>query len=371
MMRALLSAAICFAWILPAAAFGAGAWQMAYFYDKEHATLVINDLRFPSASRGVACGYLDEKGDFKPVFVTTDDGGAHWTVAKAKEIPVSLFFVNDSLGWCVAPKGIWRTRDAGRTWRHLSKSPKLLMRVYFLDENHGFAVGAHKLAYETSDGGETWQPIAAAAEPHTEADHTTYNNITFVNSTTGMIDGFSAPPRGGDSGRPEWLDPHGGADRREWPHLSIMLDTHDGGKTWTPSTASMFGRITRATFLPDGRGIGLIEFTDQFKWPSEVHQLDGVSGESTIIYNATDRTITDVLLQPPGTAYLTGTEVVGKLQHSPVPRKLVVLRSDNLKDWHEMDVDYRANAVRAILRAAPNGSLWVATDTGMILKWTP
>jgi hypothetical protein len=35
-----------------------------------------------------------------------------------------------------------------------------------------------------------------------------------------------------------------------------------------------------------------------------------------------------------------------------------------------MSVDYRATAVRTMLRAAGDGSLWVATDTGMILKLT-
>jgi hypothetical protein len=149
-----------------------------------------------------------------------------------------------------------------------------------------------------------------------------------------------------------------------------MLDTRDGGKTWKPSTSSMFGRITRTMFLPDGRGLGLIEFTDTFKWPSEVHLLDGATGKSGIVYNATDRAITDVLLQPSGTGYLVGVEVTGRLQHSPIPRKLVVLKSENLTDWQEMPVDYRASAVRAMLRSSSDGSLWVATDSGMILKWT-
>ena len=331
---------------------------------------MINDLRFPSPKRGIAAGYLEENGGSKAVTVTTDDGGAHWTVNKLKQVPVSLFFLNSKLGWMVTPDGIWRTVDAGREWHELHKSPKLLMNVYFVDEAHGFAAGGHKLAYATEDGGKTWEPIAAAAEPHTNPEYTVYNHITFVDGKAGLINGFSAPPRTIDSDRPDWLDPQDATRRREWPHLSIMLDTRDGGKTWKPSTASMFGRITKESFLPDGRGLGLIEFTDTFKWPSEVHLLDGTTGKSKIVYNAADRSITDVLLLPSGTGYLAGVEVMGRLQHSPVPSKLVVLKSENLTDWKEMDVDYRATAVRAMLRAASDGSLWVATDTGMILKWT-
>jgi hypothetical protein len=111
-------------------------------------------------------------------------------------------------------------------------------------------------------------------------EYTVYNSITFVSAKTGLINGYSAPPRAGDSGQPDWLDAKDPTARREWPHLSIMLDTRDGGKTWNPSTASMFGRIARTCFLPDGRGLGLIEFTDTFKWPSEVHLLDGTTGKS-------------------------------------------------------------------------------------------
>jgi len=346
----------------------AGKWQVSYFYDKENASLVINDLQFPSPTRGVAAGYLEDKGNSKPVSVTTDDGGAHWIVSKLKDIPISLFFLNDKLGWMVTPDGILRTVDAGREWRELPKAPKLLMKVYFVDETHGFAVGTQKGAYQTEDGGKTWEPIAAAAEPRTDPEFTVYNNITFVNAKTGLINGFSTPPRAGDSGKPDWMEAKDATARREWPHLSIMLDTRDGGKTWKPSTASMFGRITRGAFLPDGRGLGLIEFTDTFKWPSEVHLIDGTTGKSEIVYNAPDRAITDVLLQPSGTGYLAGVEVVGKLQHTPIPRKVKILRSENLTDWQETDVDYRATAVRVMLRAAGDGSLWAATDTGMILK---
>jgi hypothetical protein len=223
----------------------------------------------------------------------------------------------------------------------------------------------------TEDGGKTWGPIAAAADPLADPEYTVYNDIAFVDSKAGTIKGFSAPPRAGDPEKPGWLDAKDPSARREAPHLSIVLDTRDGGKTWTPSTASKFGHATRACFLPDGRGLGLIEFTDTFKWPSEVRRLDGIAGQTSIVYNATDRAITDALLLPSGTGYLAGVEVTGKLQHSPIQRKLKILKSANLSDWQEMDVDYRATAVRAMLRAAGDGSLWVATDAGMVLKLAP
>ncbi len=341
-------------------------WRVQYFYDKNHSSLTINDLAFPSPGHGIAVGHLDDNGNSRAISVLTDDGGANWTLKPLKEVPISLFFLNDSLGWMVTPKGIWRTEEGGRGWRELPKSPKLLISVRFLDEMRGFAVGTNKSAYQTADGGKTWQPIAAAEEPHTNPEYTTYNNITFADATTGFINGYSVPPRRDDQ-RPEWLEPDEATTRREWPHVSVMLNTNDGGKTWKPSTVSMFGHITRAVFSADGRGLGLINFTDTFKWPSEVHRLNGASGKSEVVYNAKDRDITDVLLQP-GAAYLAGLEVMGRMQHSPIPRKLKILKSSDLATWEEMDVDYHADGVRAMLRAASDGTLWAATDTGMILK---
>src|SRR5258708_22124423 len=73
---------------------------------------------------------------------------------------------------------------------------------------------------------------------------------------------------------PDWMDPQEAASRREWPHLAIELETHDGGKNWSPSTSSIFGRITAARFSPQGWGLGLIEFSDTFEWPSEVYSKE-------------------------------------------------------------------------------------------------
>jgi hypothetical protein len=340
-------------------------WRMQYFYDEANASLVINDLQFTSPAHGVAVGYLDEKTKSKPVSVTTTDGGAHWAIAPLHEIPISLFFLNEDAGWIVSPKELWQTSDSGRTWRKVPHSPDGMIQVYFLDAQHGFAAGTHKEAYETQDGGKTWKPLAAAAEPKTTPEYTTYNCITFMNGKNGFISGYSMPP---GSSRPEWLEPEQAAKRRERPRMTIMLDTHDSGKTWSPSTTSMFGHIGRAMFLPDGRGIGLLQFTGTFDWTSEVLRLDGATGKSSSVYQAKDREITDVLLQPSGIAYLAGVEVMGRLQHSPLPQKLKILKGQDYGNWEDMDIDYRANATRAMLRAAPGGAVWVATDTGMILK---
>lgn len=77
--------------------------------------------------------------------------------------------------------------------------------------------------------------------------------------------------------------------------------------------------------------------------------------------------ITDVHLAADETAYVAGYEPPGSLAHALIPGALKIFRSTDGRRWSELPVDYRAVARRAVLASA-GGDLWVATDTGMILK---
>jgi hypothetical protein len=149
------------------------------------------------------------------------------------------------------------------------------------------------------------------------------------------------------------------------PHLAYTLVTNDGGKTWVSGSASLLGHITRVRLRPDGVGLGLIEYADSFKYPSEAYRLDWKSGKSETLFREKRYAITDVWLAKDGTAYLTGIEVSGEVR-SIMPGRVKVFRSSNLKQWKEMPVDYRATAQRVLF--AGSDDLWLATDTGMILK---
>jgi len=341
------------------------AWVLQYFFDHDSASLRIVDLAFPSPKRGVAVGYITEKNDVKPTAVITSDGGSTWTQVPLKEIPVSIFFLNDSLGFLVTTKGIWQTEEAGHSWRKLNGLRNIYC-VYFLDPKHGFAAAARKQIYETTDGGRNWTKLPAAAQPTSNPDFTHYTVIQFANPHAGMITGFTRPPRRSVNVLPDWIDPE--KAQHEWPNLSIALETRDGGKTWKPATTSMFGRIHKVRLTAAGSGVALIEFADAFEWPSEVHRLDWQSGKSVRVFREKNRHITDVGLAPDGTAYVTGSAVFGKLRRNPVPGQLKILKSKDFTTWTDMPVDYRATASRTTLSIADSENIWVATDTGMILK---
>lgn len=246
-----------------------------------------------------------------------------------------------------------------------------LLRVYFVDAKRGWAVGARKSVFFTEDGGITWAKLAAAAEPKAALEYTTYNWIEFTGKQRGIILGSSRPPRRAMQRLPDWVDPEAAARRREWPALTITLDSGDAGKTWLPGTASVFGSLSRLRLSPAGWGLGLVEYFDAFDWPAEVFLVNWKQGGNQRLYRANGHAVTDVAITPSGTPYLAGFELTGKVRRSPVPGKVKVVRSKDLKTWETMDIDYRATARQVWLAAPADDHVWMATDTGMILKLMP
>lgn len=342
-------------------------WKRVYFHDADDSVLNIVDLKFPTARRGVAIGVMIDKGKQRGVSITTNDTGATWQVNPLQELPISLFFLNESLGWMVTDGGVWRTQEAGRDWRKI-KSAKWMNEVQFFDENHGFLAGRRKQILETIDGGKVWTKLAALEKIESTADYTTFSEMAF-SGKYGMIAGGSRPPRAGNGELPEWMESYNKTRRREWPNLMIVLSTSDSGKTWIPSTSSLFGRVERIRLEHEwSQGLVLLAFDNAFSVPSEVLKLDPTTGVSTSIFRKKDRAITDVLLTGKDRVLLAGYEPLGELHSVPVPGKVKIIVSKDMKDWQEMDVDYRAVARNVTLAASPDGSFWAATDTGIILK---
>jgi hypothetical protein len=364
-MKSLVAAALILAFS-PACP-GAPKWVLKYFYDEDKSSFEVNDVSFPSPATGIAVGILEGSGS-GPASLVTRDGGTRWELEKLKEPPLSLSFLNDSLGWMVTGRGIWRTEEAGRNWKKVS-SQKDVLRVRFLTPERGFAAGTQKSVWTTEDGGKTWIKLPAAAEPKSNPDYTAYIWIEFATPEVGLILGWHRAPRWSDRGLPDWIDPDAALLRRERPSLSLTLETRDGGRTWRSTTSSLFGRISRVRMLPDGRSLGLIEMTTSLgEWPSEVHLINWRTGKSERVFRDKQVAITDVLMLPSGTAFLAGIRHPGQFKRGPIPGKLTLYSSRDMRTWTPMEVDYRATGRRAMLAAAGENDAWVATDTGMFLK---
>jgi hypothetical protein len=382
MLRWLLSAAL----VPVAFAQSAGElpkWTLQYFYDEDGKDLRITDLAFPSAIRGIAVGAIIDREGRKPQFtaLTTSDGGAHWALAPLKEFPRSVFFLDESTGWLVTSEALWFTTEAGRTWTRLSDQIKadrklanaphtgLILRVWFLDPQHGYAVGLQKSVFETADGGRTWKRVAEAAKPNSNPAFSAYTHIAFSDAKRGVIFGSYTPPgSNSDDELPEWMFPERALARRQQPRLAIELDTRDGGANWRSGTAPLLGSVVSLTLAGD-TGLAVFGYADSFEWPGEVYRLDLATGKSESVFKQKERRVSDAAIFAEGRrAFLAAVEPPGRLRSAPIPGKVRILTSTNLKDWVEMAVDYRAVAQSLILAGPDVGHLWAATNTGMILR---
>ena len=341
-------------------------WRMQYFYDREESSVAFTDIACPSAQRCVAAGVLQEGKRDKGVVVVTSDGGATWQVEDVKEHPLSLFFLNENKGWMVTDRGIWETDETGRGWKKI-KDAKDIERVCFVTANHGWAVGAPKLVLETTDAGHKWTTVAEAEKAPTAPDNTVYHWITFPNPKQGLIVGSWQLPRNPRE-IPDWMAPDRAKYRHEYPSTTIILQTIDGGTTWTQLSRSMEGLLTRFRFGKGDYGLALIEYPSSADVASELFKMDLKAAKNTSIYREPSRVVRDFAVLPDGDAIIAATERQGKFNALPIPGKLKMMRSGSLTSWIDMDVDYRAVAGRATIAAADAHNVWVATDTGMILK---
>lgn len=292
--------------------------------------------------------------------------GPKFTVHPAPERLVSVWpLAADSL-WAAGETGIWHSTDGGVRWQRRAEVAGL-RKILFVTESRGYALGANKTILSSDDGGETWAPLAAAAEPGTSSAHTVYHWADFVTPRAGVITGSSRPPRSGVTGPlPAWRDPQGSARRPEWPAASLTIETRDGGITWKHSSTSLFGTVSRVRYSRQGLGLALVQFHDAFEYPSEVFRIDLRQGTSERVFREKDRAVTDTLILAGGETWLAAIEPPPR--PSPITTGLIYLyRSQDMTRFQAQALPSDLRAGRVWLGAS-GGTLWAVTDRGAFLQ---
>jgi hypothetical protein len=352
-------------WTLPCAA--AERWKMQFYYNKDQSILDLRDIQCPSAQRCIAAGVIVEKNDHERGSVlVTSDGGKQWSFVEFRDRPLSIFFLNESTGWIAAEHGVWETDESGRTWKRVEGLKKGIQRIYFINRSHGYAIGFPNALYETTDGGKTWPKMTATSDVAlAKSEAISYDCIDFLGDH-GLILGSVIGP---ESDRlPAWMDPLQGAHRRERKSIVLGLETYDGGKNWKPISASAYGSLAEMKLVKDGFLLALFQYKESYTVPTDLVRVKFGLKPGGSVFSERDRAVTDFLMLPGGDTVVAAVATPGNSNQVPIPGKLKMLRSKNLKVWVEMDADYRAVAQRAVLAAADAHHIWVATDTGMILN---
>jgi len=182
---------------------GGHAWREAHKFSPsefESATPELYSLRFNGKKRGWVVGSAS-RGDtvVNSILALTRDAGASWQLLHAqtqKEL-IHIDFVDEKHGWTVGAGGtILHTDDAGESWiRQNSGTTVALYHVDFRNERHGWAVGERGTILRTEDGGRTWARMDSPVG-------STLLSVQFVNEDDGWIVGRSGVIlRSGNGGR--------------------------------------------------------------------------------------------------------------------------------------------------------------------------
>ncbi|WP_439888948.1 WD40/YVTN/BNR-like repeat-containing protein [Pseudomonas sp. MBLB4123] len=96
----------------------------------------------------------------------SDDNASTWVQAKVptRQMLTAVFFVDDQHGWAVGHDAqVLASRDGGATWVKQFEDRDReapLLDLWFKDRNQGFAIGAYGALLETRDGGASWEDVS-------------------------------------------------------------------------------------------------------------------------------------------------------------------------------------------------------------------
>jgi photosystem II stability/assembly factor-like uncharacterized protein len=201
---------------------GGGSWKEFLIEHPEATIPVLNAIHFVSPTVGWIAGADAGRSG---VVLKTTDGGESWAFTRLpfKQIPTSLFFVDEQTGWMGGvsasnddeesekPAAKQKSRgskanptsgveeeseggasdllftdDGGRTWRSQRRLSVSIVDIFFLDRMNGWIAGYNGSIYRTTDGGRSWD--AQKSELETPAD---IPNLPQFDSARYIIQGVS------------------------------------------------------------------------------------------------------------------------------------------------------------------------------------
>lgn len=167
------------------------------------ATAELYSVRFSSKRKGWVVGSISKNDRVvDSILVYTDDGGNIWQRQRAPnrfEL-IHLDFLDDKHGWIVGAEGaILYTFDGGQSWTpQRSDTKATLFHIDFRNEKNGWAVGERGTILRTMDGGETWVRVESKVRA-------TLLSVQFVNDDEGWIVGRSGMVMRSDDGGRTWI----------------------------------------------------------------------------------------------------------------------------------------------------------------------
>jgi len=190
----------------------------------------------------------------------TSDGGKSWFALRPapdaeaafgrldQMSPGRLFFSDPQRGFFSTDRGIWKTDDAGSTWKLVSRGS--FSHLHFFDRDRGwmyFSIESdshtYVQAHRTFDGGRTWRPCGPLADRKINNDDDASGNSDYVIHTAAFPDDHTG-----------WGIATKSLKRNR---TDGVFRTDDGGCSWTLVWENLVNAID-----PD-ESFWAVHFTDQ------------------------------------------------------------------------------------------------------------
>ncbi|PYY88751.1 hypothetical protein DNK59_08595 [Pseudomonas sp. TKO26] len=173
----------------------------------------------------------------------SDDQGASWVQAKVptRQLLTAVYFVDDQHGWAVGHDAqVLASTDGGVTWTQQFQDLKReapLLDVWFKDTRNGFAVGAYGALLETTDGGQHWED---ASDRLDNEDQYHLNAIAEVKDSGLFIVGEQGSMFRSVDGGQTW-------ERLEGPYEGSLFGVIGTGQPATLLVYGLRGNLYRST----------------------------------------------------------------------------------------------------------------------------
>lgn len=203
-------------------------------------------ITFTGAKTGWVVGSAAFEDFENPGFIGyTKNGGATWEKSeiKLKSDLHGIYFLDANHGWAVGADGIIVSTNNGRDWeRQVCKVDKVLelntalKAVYFINKDVGYAVGQNDTIISTKNGGRHWETLQGGKVGNVGDDETSmFNAIQFLDENTGWIAGVRVFPAAKSQ-------------------KTVIQKTTDGAMTWEMQETGKEDILEDIFFLDDSVG---------------------------------------------------------------------------------------------------------------------
>ncbi len=267
----------CLTIVLPASA----EWVILQKQDPEIRDYM--SIAFTSSNTGWAVGVSPLELDNPGFIGYTMDGGKTWNKA---EIAINaqlaaVYFLDKEHGWAIGEKGAIAATTDGKNWEvQTSKVGNGLKGIHFVNKDVGYAAGESDTIIATTNGGRSWKVLQGGQVGQVgDDDANMYNAIQFLDESTGWVAGVRVTPstqgqsaliqRTEDGGK-SWVTQETGKEdilediffldaSTGWAvgENGVILHTTNGGKTWKEQMSGTEEKLRSVQFANDKMGIAV------------------------------------------------------------------------------------------------------------------